>query len=266
MKQSLTALRMRAEAGPPYSGAFLRDLEEDGRSGARALLAVCRRLERQAKTAKDRMEAMLRYEHEAKAAGFGRVAGVDEAGRGPLAGPIVAGAVILKEPLSGLNDSKLLRESERESLYDRLMSGGHTIGVAILEAREIDKLGIQSANYRAMTLAAASLRPAPDFLLIDGFSVPGCPFPHRRIVKGDRLSQSIAAASIVAKVTRDRIMVNVDAEYPGYGFARHKGYATEEHLAAIERHGPCPVHRLSFAPFAASPRTGNLFEETNAIT
>ncbi|MBX7256872.1 MAG: ribonuclease HII [Candidatus Hydrogenedentes bacterium] len=254
---------MRVEAGPPYSGAFLRDLETDERSGARALLAICHRMELRAKASKDRMEAMFRYEHEAKATGFRRVGGVDEAGRGPLAGPIVAGAVVLNEPIAGLNDSKLLKESERESLYERIMNDGHAVGVAVIEPEDIDRLGIQTANYRAMTLAATSLEPLPDFLLIDGFAVPGCPIPHRRIVKGDRLSQSIAAASIIAKVTRDRIMLQVDTEFPEYGFARHKGYATEEHLAAIERHGPCPVHRKSFAPFTSAAQTGSLFEESN---
>ncbi len=265
VKQSLTALRNRVDAGPPYSGAFLRDLEADDRSGARALLALCQRRELLEKSSKDRMESMLRYEHEASAVGFLRVAGVDEAGRGPLAGPIVAGAVVLKEPVPGLNDSKLLKESEREALYKRLTSEGHDIGCAIVESWEIDKMGIQTANYRVMTLAATALKPAPDYLLVDGFAVPGCPIPHRRIVKGDRLSQSIAAASIIAKVTRDRLLRDLDKQYPEYGFARHKGYATEEHLAAIEHHGPCPAHRLSFAPFTEAHRTGSLFDQPNAV-
>lgn len=205
-------------------------------------------------------DAMWQFENETGAQGFRRVAGVDEAGRGPLAGPIVAGAVVLVEPVPGVNDSKLLTEAERERLFGVLMEGGHAIGWAVVTAGEIDHVGIQCANYQAMLRAVACLDPAPDFLLVDGFAIPGCATPHRRIVKGDRLSQSIAAASIVAKVTRDRLMRELDARYPAYGFARHKGYATPEHLAAIERLGPCPEHRMSFAPFARAGEQAVLFE------
>ena len=208
-----------------------------------------------------RLEAMLRFEHEAAARGFRRVAGVDEAGRGPLAGPIVAGAVVLSEPIPGLNDSKLLTEAQRESLFERLMTGGHAIGCAVVPADEIDALGIQTANYAAMLRAVAALTPEPpDFLLVDGFSIPGCVTPHLRLVKGDRRSLSIAAASIVAKVTRDRLMVELDGRCPGYGFARHKGYATPEHLEALKRLGPCPAHRRSFAPLSRTLETASLFD------
>lgn len=203
---------------------------------------------------------MLAFERAATALGFTRIAGVDEAGRGPLAGPIVAAAVILSEPVPGINDSKQLTHAQRESFYDLLLTGGHAIGRAIIPADEIDRCGIQQANYRAMAIAIQSLSPQAEYLLIDGFSVPGLAPPQRKIVKGDRLSQSIAAASVIAKVIRDRMMVEYDEAYPQYGFARHKGYGTQAHLEAIECHGACPIHRLSFAPLSRRRETEELFE------
>lgn len=202
---------------------------------------------------------MWRYEREMAGIGFARIAGVDEAGRGPLAGPIVAAAVVLAHPVQGLNDSKLLTEVKRESLYYELVNGPHAIGCAVISHEQIDARGIQSANYGAMLEAVNKLEPPPDYLLVDGFRIPGCALPHVRIVKGDQRSQSIAAASIIAKVTRDRIMVEMDALYPGYGFANHKGYCTPEHLQAIDRLGPCPIHRRSFSPFAVQVETATLF-------
>ena len=205
-----------------------------------------------------RMHALLEFERAASAMGFARIAGVDEAGRGPLAGPIVAGAVILREALPGLNDSKQLTEARREALYAELLAGGHAIGCAVVEAAEIDQIGIQQANYAAMARAVAALTPPPDYLLVDGFQVPGILQPQLRLIKGDARSLSIAAASIVAKVTRDRLMLAHDATHPGYGFARHKGYGTREHLDALARLGPCPIHRRSFAPLARGRETGVL--------
>lgn len=199
------------------------------------------------------------YERQAAEQGFLRVAGVDEAGRGPLAGPICAGAVVLAYPIEGLNDSKLLTESEREDLFAKIMNGDHAVGCAMVTHAEIDGIGIQQANYGAMMQAVDQLVPAPDYLLVDGFRIPGCAFPHLRIVKGDRLSQSIAAASIIAKVSRDRLMYQYDEQYPGYGFAKHKGYATAQHLAAIETLGPCPIHRRSFSPLSVQLDTAPLF-------
>lgn len=255
----LSRLRECVETGPPYEPAFLDMLRGDARAGAQALYRQCRRrLERNDAEA-SRIDGMMRLEREAAAHGFRRVAGIDEAGRGPLAGPIAAAAVVLREPVAGLDDSKRLSPDQRARLFDRLHADGHAIGVALIAPEDIDRAGIQSANYRAMLEAAARLDPAPDFLLVDGFSIPGCLIPHRRVVKGDRLSQSIAAASIVAKVTRDRIMDELDRRHPEYGFARHKGYATADHLEALRRFGPCPAHRRSFAPLAQSPRTGSLF-------
>ena len=132
--------------------------------------------------------------------------------------------------------------------------------MAVVDAEEVDTLGIQPANYAAMNRALTALDPLPDFALVDGFSIPGCVIPHKRIVKGDRLSLSIAAASIIAKVTRDRMMEEFDKRYPEYGFARHKGYGTRRHLDALEKFGPCPIHRKSFAPLSRRLETAGLFQ------
>lgn len=204
--------------------------------------------------------SMLRFEQTAYQAGFRRIAGVDEVGRGPLAGPLVAAAAILGEPVEGLNDSKLLSASRRSHLFSLLQKGPHHIAVAVVDADEVDTLGIQPANYAAMNRALNALDPSPDFALVDGFSIPGCVIPHKRIVKGDRLSLSIAAASIIAKVTRDRMMEEFDERYPEYGFARHKGYGTRRHLDALEKFGPCPIHRKSFAPLSRRLETAGLFQ------
>ena len=206
-----------------------------------------------------RLDVMLQFEREAIAHGFSRIAGVDEAGRGPLAGPLVAAAVVLANPVCGVNDSKQLTESQRTHIFESLQSGGHAIGVGVVVPSVIDQHGLQSANYGAMLQAVAGLVPPPDFLLVDGFVIRGCSLAQKRIVKGDCLSISIAAASIVAKVTRDRMMEALDKQYPQYGFAKHKGYGTAEHLQALREYGPCPAHRKSFAPIADSPETGILF-------
>lgn len=258
---TLAQLRARVALGPPFDGPFLEALRADPREGARPLYEACLRKLNAAAAEELRLARMRAFEEEAAQCGFLRVAGVDEAGRGPLAGPIVAAAVILAEVVPGLNDSKQVLPEQREALYACLREGGHAIGVAVVPAEEIDRFGIQSANYAAMVRAAMEIAPSPDFLLVDGFRIPDCPLPHRRIIKGDCRSLSVAAASIIAKVTRDRIMAEWDAAYPGYGFARHKGYATEEHLEALARLGPCPIHRKSFAPIAQRPETGLLFEQ-----
>ncbi len=203
-----------------------------------------------------RLHAMLEFERQAAENGFLRVAGVDEAGRGPLAGPLAAAAVVLAFPVAGLDDSKKLTEARREELYETLVAGPHAIGVGVVEAGELDRIGLQPANYAAMARAVAALSPPPDFLLVDGFALPGVVQPVLRLVKGDRRSLSIAAASIIAKVTRDRRMKRMDEQWPQYGFGRHKGYGTADHLEALRRHGPCPEHRRSFAPVGGAPEAG----------
>ena len=201
---------------------------------------------------------MLRFEQEAWSAGARRVAGVDEAGRGPLAGPVVAAAVLFEREyleaeaqraLAGLDDSKKLPPARREFFHDLLSACPRAcIGVGSASVAEIDELNILRATHLAMARALAQLAPPPDLALVDGLPVKGLPVPHRAIVGGDAASLSIAAASIIAKVTRDRLMVALAAEFPAYGFERHKGYGTPAHLAALRRHGPCPAHRRSFTP------------------
>jgi ribonuclease HII len=181
------------------------------------------------------------------------VAGVDEAGRGPLAGPVSAAAVILPRGyvLDGLDDSKKLTAAKRERLYDALIESERVLwSVALVEAAEIDSLNILRATHLAMRTALLGLSQAPDHCLIDGLPIRDCPFPHDGIVKGDGISLSIAAASVIAKVTRDRVMKGLDVEFPEYGFARHQGYGTKEHLEALRVHGPCLHHRRSFQPVA----------------
>lgn len=181
--------------------------------------------------------------------------GVDEAGRGPLAGPVVAAAVALPEGkyIRGLNDSKQLTESKREQLFERIQVVASGFGIGIVKAEEIDKLGISAANYKAMTLAVtqatAMMGVAPELVMVDGrHTIPGLVLPQRAIVKGDGRSWNIAAASVLAKVTRDRLMHRYHSDYPLYGFDNHKGYGTAKHLAALQAHGPCPIHRMTFAP------------------
>lgn len=188
------------------------------------------------------------FEILARRQGYRILAGIDEAGRGPLAGPVVAAAVIFPEGhlLSEVNDSKKLTEAVRNSLYDRIMSDAVSVGVGIMESGEVDRLNILQATLRAMEAAVAALSPPPDCLLIDGISKTSLAIHQKTIKKGDSLSQSIAAASIIAKVTRDRLMTGYDQQYPEYGFAGHKGYGCASHLAAIARFGPCPIHRLTF--------------------
>ena len=180
--------------------------------------------------------------------GYCRIAGIDEAGRGPLAGPVVAAAVILHpdQLLEGVNDSKKLSEKQREQLFDRITNTAVTVGVGLVEAAVIDQINILQATRQAMLSAVLQLAPPPDYLLIDGISTIDSPLPQKTIKKGDSLSASIAAASIIAKVTRDRMMLDYDRCYPEYGFSRHKGYGSAMHLAALRQHGPCPIHRMTF--------------------
>jgi ribonuclease HII len=204
------------------------------------------------------------YERELRARGVGAVAGVDEAGRGPLAGPVVAAAVVLPgawleeglpAELAGLNDSKQLTAARREAFFAVLTARTEVrFGIAPVEAAVIDSINILQATHQAMNEALGQLRPPPAHALVDGLPVPSLCFPQTAVVKGDALSYSIAAASVLAKVTRDRLLLAYDRQWPEYGFAAHKGYGTAAHLAAIARHGPCPIHRRSFAPLKPAER------------
>jgi len=198
----------------------------------------------------ERIQKMLHYEKIQWRAGKQNIAGIDEAGRGPLAGPVVAAAVIYKdEPeIPMVNDSKKLSEEVREYLYDIIINEAASYGIGMADVHEIDDLNILQASFLAMSRAQDNLGIKPDHLLVDGRSFSGNNVTYTTIVKGDSLSFSIASASILAKVTRDRIMRGYDKEYPQYGFSRHKGYATAAHLDAIEQFGFCSIHRRSFHP------------------
>lgn len=193
-----------------------------------------------------RIESLMVFEHEYE--GYGLIAGIDEVGRGPLAGPVMAGAVILPKdhPILYLNDSKKLTEKKREELYDVIMKEAVAVGIGMASEARIDEINILNATYEAMREAIGKLAPQPDILLNDAVKIPGVSIRQVPIIKGDAKSVSIAAASIVAKVTRDRLMAEYEKIYPGYGFAKNKGYGTAEHIAAIKEMGPCPIHRRSF--------------------
>lgn len=203
----------------------------------------------------------FKFERELLKRGVARIAGTDEAGRGPLAGPVVAAAVILPLAwiesglpwsLRGLNDSKQLTVEDRERFYAVLLSVSELqFGVAIVDVETIDAINIFQASLRAINEALNQLTPAPDHTLVDGPHITSLRFAQTPLVDGDARSYSIAAASVIAKVTRDRLMRDYDKQYPHYGFAEHKGYATPRHLAALAAHGPCPLHRRSFAPVRA---------------
>ena len=190
----------------------------------------------------------FRYEGEAREQGYTAVCGVDEAGRGPLAGPVCAAAVILTAGLviEGVNDSKKLSEKKREELFPVICEKALAYGIGWADEREIDEINILQATYRAMKRAVESLPLTADYALIDGNRMPPLAIPGTTIVKGDALSMSIAAASILAKVSRDRVMVQFSREYPQYGFEQHKGYGTAAHVQALREYGPCPLHRQSF--------------------
>ena len=194
------------------------------------------------------MGALLRCERALWSAGVKLIAGVDEVGVGPLAGPVIAAAVVLPEGVRerGVDDSKVLTAAQREDLAQRLRGVALGIGVGRADVDEIDRINIYHAALLAMRRAVEALPLAPEKILVDARTIPGVATPQTPIVKGDRRSYSIAAASIIAKVTRDALMAELDGTYPEYGFARHMGYATPEHIAAIEKHGPCPLHRRSF--------------------
>jgi ribonuclease HII len=187
--------------------------------------------------------------------GFAAVAGADEAGRGACAGPLVVAAAVLpatkRGEVPGLADSKLLTEKARERVYREVVARASAYSVVIIPAEEVDVRGLHVCNLAGMRRALAALTPQPEYVLTDGFRVDGLGVPGLGVWKGDRVAACIAAASVLAKVTRDRIMVELDAEFPAYGFAEHKGYSTDEHSAALSRHGPCPQHRFSYVNVAA---------------
>lgn len=247
MSQSIEEIRKILQAadinGLP---AFIRAYENDERAGVRSLvLKAGKRIEDYEKEIK-RTEKMKQYEK--KYASFSCICGIDEVGRGPLAGPVVAGAVILPKDcdILYLNDSKQLTEKKREELYQVIMEKAVSTGLGFVSPERIDEINILQATYEAMREAVSKLDPQPELLLNDAVTIPGISIRQVPIIKGDAKSISIAAASIIAKVTRDRMMVQYDSIFPGYGFASNKGYGAAAHIEALKKYGPTPIHRKSF--------------------
>lgn len=247
---------------------FLEALEVDPRNGAKELARRIRDRRRENRAEGQRLRTMLRFETELYTQGMVLIAGVDEAGMAPLAGPVVAGAVILQKgyKLRGLDDSKkILDEERREEMAVALKQDAVAWAVGRAEVEEIDTINIYHAGLLAMRRAVEGLPFRPEYLLVDARKVPQCTIPQKGIIKGDALSLSIAAASIIAKTTRDAFMRQMDLQYPGYGFSAHKGYPTPEHCEALQRLGAVPLHRRSFArvriALGLEPLQGDLFPE-----
>ncbi|PTL77510.1 ribonuclease HII [Vitiosangium sp. GDMCC 1.1324] len=235
----------------PVPAGLLEALEADPRRGAKTLARRIRGRQGKNRAEGQRLRHLLRFETELWEQGHTHIAGVDEAGRGPLAGPVVAAAAILPKgwKLEGLDDSKKIADEERrDELAEAIKLGAVAWAVGQADAEEIDRLNIRRASLLAMHRAVQALGIQPDYVLLDAFTIPECTLPQRGIIKGDALSLSIAAASVLAKTTRDRLMRELDAQYPGYGLAEHKGYPTASHVQAIREKGVLPIHRRSFAP------------------
>jgi ribonuclease HII len=233
-------------AGDEMLPSFIRTYEKDLRGGVQKLVEQAQKRWDKLQMERERIEKLKKYEKEY--ASFGYICGIDEVGRGPLAGPVVAGAVILPSDCDILyiNDSKKLSAAKREELYDVIMEKAVSVGIGMVAPQRIDEINILQATYEAMREAISKLAPVPDILLNDAVTIPGVTIPQVPIIKGDAKSISIGAASIVAKVTRDRLMVEYDKIMPEYGFASNKGYGSAEHIAALKKYGPSPIHRASF--------------------
>ena len=226
--------------------SFIETYEKDERSGVVKIVEQAKKRFEKLEAEKLRIENLKKYEREY--ADYGYICGIDEVGRGPLAGPVVAGAVILPKDCDILyiNDSKKLTAAKREELYDEIMEKAVAAGIGMVSPQRIDEINILQATYEAMREAISKLEPAPDILLNDAVTIPEVTIPQVPIIKGDAKSISIGAASIIAKVTRDRLMVEYDQILPEYGFASNKGYGSAEHIAALKKYGPSPIHRRSF--------------------
>lgn len=225
---------------------LIEAFQADTRSGVRSLIAGAKKHLKAAAEEKKRLEGMKRYEYQYAQAGL--ICGIDEAGRGPLAGPVVAGAVILPKDcdILYLNDSKQLSEKKREELFGIIMEKAQAVGVGYASPERIDEINILQATYEAMRAAVGALSVKPDILLNDAVTIPDIGIRQVPIIKGDAKSVSIAAASIIAKVTRDRLMRQYDSLFPAYGFAQNKGYGAAAHIEALKKYGPTPLHRRSF--------------------
>lgn len=247
MEQKISEIKSILQAASDTElPAFINAYEKDVRPGVNAL--VEKALKRQAAYEKELSRTEKMKEYEKKYASFSYICGIDEVGRGPLAGPVVAGAVILPKDcdILYLNDSKQLSEKKREELYALIMEKALATGLGVVVPERIDEINILQATYEAMRQAIGKLKCQPQLLLNDAVTIPGVSIKQVPIIKGDAKSISIAAASIIAKVTRDRMMVEYDRTYPQYGFASNKGYGAKAHIEAIKKFGPTPIHRRSF--------------------
>ena len=247
MEQKISEIKSILQAASDTElPAFINAYEKDVRPGVKVL--VEKALKRQAAYEKELSRTEKMKEYEKKYASFSYICGIDEVGRGPLAGPVVAGAVILPKDcdILYLNDSKQLSEKKREELYALIMEKALATGLGVVVPERIDEINILQATYEAMRQAIGKLKHKPQLLLNDAVTIPGVSIKQVPIIKGDAKSISIAAASIIAKVTRDRMMVEYDRTYPQYGFASNKGYGAKAHIEAIKKFGPTPIHRRSF--------------------
>lgn len=249
--EKLTIKKIEALAGDmPVSEAleFLYSLKDEGHSNTEKVIVKYEKRKAAEEKEFTRFSRMAIFETAARASGKKFIGGIDEAGRGPLAGPVVAACVVLPENvfIKGLNDSKKLSPAQRDLLFDEIRAKALAYGIGMADEKVIDDINILNATKKAMKDAVAALKQVPDLLLIDAVKLDDMPMEQIPIIKGDSLSISIAAASILAKVTRDRMLDKLDAVYPVYGFGKHKGYGTEEHINAIKKYGICPIHRVSF--------------------
>lgn len=245
--ESLKDIKARFSALPMEAWEeALAEIEQDKRQGVIHFSESCRKKLKKQKEEISRIQSMQRFEQEL--AGEQIFAGIDEAGRGPLAGPVVAAAVIMP-PECGIlyiNDSKKLSAAKREELFDQIMDQAVAVGIGIASPGRIDEINILQATYEAMRTAVSELEIVPSVLVNDAVTIPEITIPQKPVIKGDAKCYSIAAASIIAKVTRDRMMIQYDELYPEYGFAGHKGYGSAAHIEALKKYGPCPIHRQSF--------------------
>ena len=246
---TIKEIQQRLELVTDLADPFLAEAANDQRSGVQKAIEKRKRAIQAELDEELRLEQMLRYEKELYKTGFRAIAGIDEVGRGPLAGPVVAAAVILPPgcKIKGLNDSKKIPKKKHQEIYQAVLDKALAVGIGLIDNEIIDQVNIYEATKLAMKEALSKLSLKPDYLLIDAMKLD-IDIPQESIIKGDANSLSIAAASIVAKVTRDKLMADYDKEYPGYDFAQNAGYGTKSHLQGLERHGVTPIHRKTFEP------------------
>lgn len=249
MKQTIKEIKQLLSDEDSLSEAVLEQLSQDERKGVQTALKSWYSRKKKAQALEEKFQLMMQYENKARQAGYKYIAGIDEVGRGPLAGPVVTAAVILPEgiQLQGINDSKQLNEQEKEYWFERIHNEALSVSTSVLSAEVIDRVNIYEATRLSMKDAVENLSVKPEMLLIDAMQIDSR-IPQKKIIKGDAKSVSIAAASIIAKVTRDRLMSQYDEIYPGYGFAQNAGYGTKQHLEGLDKQGPSPIHRRSFKP------------------